>query len=106
MGFFIRRARSSKSTEWWKAYDKLALRGGEITFICDDDEDMVEICYQDGMLIDVGKPTCGISYIITVVASNDEAGWQNPLAEINVLDKKDLPSKIQETIIQFRSSNV
>lgn len=106
MGLFIGSASSAKNSEWWKAYDKLDLRDGNITFICDDDEDMIEICYQDGMFIDVGKPTCGISYIITVVAFNDEAGWQNPLAEIDVLDKKDLPSKIQEAIIQFRSSNV
>ena len=106
MGSFIWNTSSAKNSEWWKAYDKLDLQGGKITFICDDDEDMIEIIYPDGLFIDVGKPTFGDGYIITVVASNDEAGWQKPLAEINVLDKKDLASKIQDTIVQFRPSNV
>ena len=106
MGSFIWNTSSAKNSEWWKTYDKLDLQGGKITFICDDDEDMIEIIYPDELFIDVGKPTFGDGYIITVVVSNDEAGWQKPLAEINVLDKKDLASKIQETIVQFRPSNV
>ena len=40
---------------WQKEFKPLELRGGHISYICNDDEDMIEITYPDGMLIDVGK---------------------------------------------------
>ena len=86
---------------WWERYRELNLCNGEILFIADDEEDMIEITYADGMLIDVGKDLTN-QYCITVVSSNDEAGWKNPLFEVKVADKEELVEKIQETILGFR----
>ena len=87
---------------WWNDYQNLDLCNGHIAFICEDDEDMIEITYDDGMLIDVGKPIATNCYCITVVSSDDEAGWKTPMSEIEVIDKRDLVWKIQETILKFR----
>ncbi len=87
---------------WWEVFEALDLHGGRINFICDDCEDMIEIFYPDGMLIDIGKPERMNLYIITVVSSNDAAGWKQPLAEIEVPDRSDLFDKIQETLLMFR----
>lgn len=87
---------------WWDDYQNLNVCNGEISFILEDDEDMIEINYADGMLIDVGKPMSTNQYCITVVSSDDEAGWKNPLLEITVANKEDLVQKIQEIIFRFR----
>lgn len=87
---------------WWDDYQSLNLCNGTISFILEDDEDMIEINYADGMLIDVGKPRSTNQYCITVVSSNDEIGWKNPILEITVANKEDLLQKIQETIFTFR----
>lgn len=39
---------------WYEDYKKLNVLNGEIKFQLQDDEDMIEIRYKDGMLIDVG----------------------------------------------------
>lgn len=91
----------SELTCWWNEYQSLDLCNGNINFISDDDEDMIEIAYDDGMFIDVGKYDNGC-YYVTVVATNDESGWANPICRIAVSDKKDLIEKIQETIFKFR----
>ena len=39
----------------WEVYASLDLRGGHFNGILDDSEDMIEITYPDGMLIDVGR---------------------------------------------------
>lgn len=89
---------------WWKAYGSLDLFGGKIAFIGDDLEDMIEISYTDGMMIDVGKSDEDGIYYITVVASNDREGWSDPLLELPVPNKGDLLDRIQEVINRFRSS--
>ena len=94
---------SEKSVHrWWDDYQNLNLCDGRIEFIVEDDEDMIEIAYDDGMLIDVGKPISTNYYCITVVSSNDANGWENPISEIVVTDKQDLVQKIQETIWKYR----
>ena len=95
--------RDMNRTNWYDAYKKLDLCGGQIAFLLEDDEDMMEIRSRDGMLIDIGKPTASNRYYVTVVSSDDEAGWQKPLAEIAVADKRDLLQKIQETILTYRT---
>ena len=87
---------------WRDDYKGLNLCNGKINFISDDDEDMIEIFYDDGMLIDVGKPMSTNYYCITVVSSDDVVGWKHPIAEIAVIDKRELVQKIQETILKFR----
>ena len=55
------------------------------------------------MLIDVGKPAELDAHCIMVLSSDDIEGWSHPLAEIYVADKRDLPARIQEVILKFRS---
>ena len=86
-------------------YKKLDLSGGKISFILEDDEDMIEIRYEDGMLIDVGYIERMHSYLITVVSNDTDECWKNPLEEIKVESKTELFDKIQETICNYRKKN-
>ena len=88
--------------KWYDDYKKLDLLGGKISFILEDDEDMIEIHYKDGMLIDVGYIERMHSYFITVVSSDTVEEWKSPLEEIKVEDKTVLVDKIQETIYKYR----
>ena len=88
--------------EWYSDYQCLNLCNGDINFIMEDNEDMIEITYKDGMLIDIGKPELFDYYCITVVSSNDDIGWSNPIEEIIVEDKQDLVRNIQEIILKYR----
>lgn len=90
---------------WWKIYETLELHGGAITYISDDCEDMLEIRYPDGMMIDVGKMECDGIYYITVVPSDDETGWCHLLLELPVKHKSDLFDSIQNVIDRFRTQN-
>ncbi len=87
---------------WWKRYETLDTFGGTLKYIGEDLEDMIEISYDDGMFIDIGKSEKTKIYYITVVSSNDKIGWKNPLLELPVYDKMDLYDRIQETIVKFR----
>ena len=91
--------------KWSDDYKKLDLLGGKISFILEDDEDMIEIYYEDGMLIDVGYIERMHSYLITVVSNDTDEGWENPLEEINIENKAELFDKIQETICNYRKKN-
>ena len=88
--------------EWYDVYKNLDLLSGNIEFILEDDQDMIEIHYNDGMLIDVGYIEDLQSYYITVVSSDDEKGWEKPLEQIEVRNKDVLYEKIQETIYKYR----
>lgn len=89
--------------KWYDDYKNIDLFGGKISFVLEDDEDMIEIRYKDGMMIDIGYIKRMQSYFITVVSSDTEEGWKNPIEEINVVDKTVLIYKIQETIYKYRS---
>ena len=90
---------------WQDDYKNLNLMSGKISFILEDDEDMIEIHYEDGMLIDVGYIERMHSYLITVVSNDTDEGWENPLEEINIENKAELFDKIQETICNYRIKN-
>ena len=100
--FFSKKKDMKSVYRWQSEYQDLNLQNGKICFILEDDEDMIEISYDDGMLIDIGKPSSKNSYYITVVSSNDKIGWENPIVEIEVNDKQDLLKTIQETILKYR----
>ena len=90
---------------WQDDYKNLNLMSGKISFILEDDEDMIEIYYEDGMLRDVGYIERMRSYLITVVSNDTDEGWENPLEEINIENKAELFDKIQETICNYRKKN-
>lgn len=90
--------------EWYDVYKNLDLLSGKIEFILEDDQDMIEIHYNDGMLIDVGYIEDLQSYYITVVSTDDEKGWKKPLEEIEVKSKDKLYEKIQAAIYKYCKS--
>ena len=87
---------------WYDNYKNLDLLGGKIEFILEDDQDMIEIHYKDGMLIDVGYIEKMKAYYITVVSTDDEDGWKHPLSEIEIKNKNQLFNIIQQTVYKFR----
>ena len=97
---------ADKPVGWWSVYETLRLYGGKAEYLVDECEDMIEIHYEDGMCIDVGKyddeSSAGPLYCITVVPSDDIKGWQNIIETVEVADKKDLYDKIQATIEKYR----
>ncbi len=88
--------------KWYDDYKKIDLLRGKITFVSEDDEDMIDIHYKDGMLIAVGY--IENLYFITVVSNDTEEGWKNPLDEIMVENKAVLADKIQETVYKYRNT--
>ena len=89
---------------WQDDYKRLNLMSGKISFILEDDQDMIEIHYNDGMLIDIGYIKRLNSYFITVVSSDTTEGWNNPLDKIKVENKAELFEKIQEAIFNHRKN--
>ena len=71
--------------------------------ICDDDQDMLLITYEDGMQIDVGYIEEDKTYYITVVKDDTMESWNNPLGEFATVDKSKLPTELQKAIYKFRN---
>lgn len=88
--------------KWWEEYAALDLCGGELTSIVEDGEDMLEIRYPDGGLIDVGLLSANNMYCITAVSSDDEAGWATPLLSIEIGAREQLAAALQAAIYKFR----
>lgn len=84
-----------------KKYSKLNLMGGELICIEDDGEDMFEIKYPDGMVIDVS--CIDNKYYIRAV-SNDRTieSWNNPIYTAEVVNKDKLFDEVQKTIRSVR----
>lgn len=87
--------------QWAKEFDDIDYLGGEVFFITDDSQDMIEVRYNDGMFIDVGLDNDNI-YNITVLPSNDQQGWEHPLCVVRFSDRAMLHDKLQEIIERFR----
>ena len=88
---------------WYDVYIKLDLAQGKLQSICDDDEDMLLITYEDGMQIDVGYIEDDKTYYITVVKDDTMESWNNPLGVFSTNDKSKLPSELQKAIHKFRN---
>ena len=88
--------------EWWREFDDIDLHGGEINFIENDGQDMIDVAYHDGMFIDVGLDNDKI-YNVTVVESNDEEGWKTPLCVRQFADREKLHDQLQDVIERFRA---
>ncbi len=84
--------------EWWREFDDIDWRGGEPNFILNDDQDMIDVEYADGMLIDVGRDSNNIYQII--VEDSEKKG--EPLCTLSFADRDKLHDKLQETIERFR----
>ena len=87
-----------KREPWWAPYARLDLKGGELRTISEDDQDMLEIRWPDGSMIDLGYLEEKGMYEITTVASDDAEGWRQPLSIVDVQERAALPEKLQATI--------
>lgn len=88
---------------WDEIYKNLDLAQGKLKTICDDDQDMLLITYEDGMQIDVGYIAEDKTYYITIVSSDTNEAWNNPLGEFAIKDKAKLPGELQKIILKFRN---
>lgn len=88
---------------WDDEYQKLDLANGKLQTICDDDQDMLLITYEDAMQIDVGYIKDENTYYITVVKDNTMESWNKPLGVFSTTDKSKLPAELQKAIHQFRN---
>lgn len=91
------------SASWDDKYKELDLAQGELKTICDDDQDMLLITYEDGMQIDVGYIAEDKTYYITVVKDETMESWNNPLEVFSTGDKSKLPTELQKVIHKFRN---
>lgn len=94
---------TSDEQHWYDVYKRLHLAQGELQTICDDDQDMLLITYEDGMQIDVGYIEEDKIYYITVVKDDTMESWNNPLGAFSTNDKSKLPTELQKVIYKFRS---
>lgn len=96
-------AHTSDEQHWYDVYKRLDLAQGKLQTICDDDQDMLLITYEDGMQIDVGFLKEENTYYITVVKDDTMESWNNPLGVFSTGDKSKLPSELQKAIRKFRN---
>lgn len=87
---------------WVKPFLTLDLCGGTLVSILNDDEDMLEIRWSDGMWIDVGFIEEEKTYYITTVANDTLESWNNPLSVLKTSNRMDLVNMIQQEIFRCR----
>ena len=87
---------------WVKPFLTLDLCGGSLVSILNNDEDMLEIRWSDGMWIDVGFIEEEKTYYITTVANDTLESWNNPLSELKTSNRMDLVNMIQQEIFRCR----
>ena len=96
-------AYTADAKNWYDVYKRLDLANGNLQIICDDDQDMLLITYDDGMQIDVGYIKDENTYYITVVKDDTMKSWNNPLGIFSTGDKSKLPTELQKAIYKFRN---
>lgn len=92
----------SKNNEWYTPFQSLDLCGGILTPILNDDQDMLEIKWADGMWIDVGYIGELKTYYITTVADDTSESWNHPLSETAVKNRADLLTALPNEIYRCR----
>ena len=97
-------ARTSDEHHWYDVYKRLNLAQGKLKTICDDDQDMLLITYEDGMQIDVGYIAEDKTYCITVVKDDTMESWSKPLGVFSTGNKSKLPAELQKAIHIFRNT--
>lgn len=90
---------------WWSIYANLDLGGGSLIVISDDSEDMLEVKYLNGMLIDVGYiegENNKFFYEITVIRDDTVESWNDPITQVKIQDKNMLAEKLQSVIYRIQ----
>ncbi len=96
-------AYTTDEQNWYDIYKRLHLAQGNLQAICEDDQDMLLITYEDGMQIDVGYIEDDKTYYITVVKDDTMESWNNSLGIFSTDDKSKLPTELQKAIRKFRN---
>lgn len=96
-------AYTTDEQNWYDVYKRLHLAQGKLQAICDDDQDMLLITYEDGMQIDVGYIEDDKTYYVTVVKDETMESWNDPLGVFSTGDKSKLPAELQKAIHKFRN---
>lgn len=87
---------------WERPFLSLDLCGGTLISILNDDEDMLEIRWSDGMWIDVGYIENESTYYITTVSDDTLESWNDPLSVLKATNRKDLINILQQEIFRCR----
>ena len=88
---------------WVTPFLSLDLRGGTLVTISNNDEDMLEIKWHDGMWIDVGFIKDENVYYITAVASDAPESWNHPISVTKITERHELVAAIQAEILRCRA---
>ena len=88
--------------DWLIPFLALDLCGGTLVPIVNDDEDMLEIRWTNGMWIDVGFIKDEETYYITTVADDTLESWNNPLSVLKTQHRTELIEIIQHEIFRCR----
>ncbi len=89
--------------DWLIPFSAIDLCGGTLIPIVNNDEDMLEIRWTDGMWIDIGFIKDEGTYYITTVADDTLESWNNPLSVIAITIREELLSALQKEIYRCRS---
>lgn len=88
--------------DWLIPFLAMDLCGGTLVPIVNDDEDMLEVRWADGMWIDVGFIRDEETYYITTVADDTLEGWNNPLSVLKIQNRTELIEILQHEIFRCR----
>ena len=91
--------------DWIAPFLAMDLCDGALVPIVNDDEDMLEIRWDDGMWIDVGFIRDEETYYITTVADDTLESWNNPLSVLKTQNRTELIEIIQHEIFRCRLQN-
>lgn len=92
----------SGENDWLEPFFSLDLLGGMLFPMMNDDEDMLQIMWHDGMYIDVGFIKNENTYYITTVSDDKPESWKNPLSVLKTRNRNDLLNILQEEIFRCR----
>ena len=81
-------------------FDNFDFQGGNVNYIEGFGEDMLEIFYPNGYMIDVGYYDCMGSFYITIVKNED---WNNIINEVEVKTDIELKKKLKDIIQRIKA---
>ena len=88
--------------DWVTPFLSLDMYGGTLVPISNNDEDMLEIRWSDGMWIDVGYVKNEGAYYITTVSDSTVESWNNPLSVLKATNREDLVNALQQEIFRWK----
>ena len=88
----------SNTDPWTEEFAHLNYCDGKVRFICEKDEDMIEVYLPNGYTVDVGYVEAEGCYRISITETDDLA--YQPELEIPVYIRAQLPNELQTAIFR------